>query len=69
MIQNIYYISEMEKENAWGKSYGKADYPVRDKGEIHLFDLKKFVEEKTNEILSQKREQLALALFGGRLPE
>lgn len=27
------------------------------------------LEEKTNEILSQKREQLALALFGGRLPE
>lgn len=27
------------------------------------------LEEKINEILGQKREQLALALFGGRLPE
>ena len=27
------------------------------------------IEEKINELLSQNREQLALGLFGGRLPE
>ena len=40
---------KMEKENAWGKSYGKAEYPIREKEPIHLFDLKKFVDEKMNE--------------------
>lgn len=40
---------KMEKENAWGKSYGKAEYPVREKQPIHLFDLKKFVDDKMNE--------------------
>lgn len=40
---------KMEKENSWGKSYGKADYPTREKEAIHLFDLKKYVEEKFNE--------------------
>ncbi len=40
---------KMEKENSWGKSYGKADYPIREKTAIHLFDLKKYVEEKFNE--------------------
>lgn len=40
---------KMEKENAWGKTYGKADYPVREKMPVHLFDLKKFVDEKMAE--------------------
>ncbi len=40
---------KMEKENAWGKKYEKADYPVREKEPIHLFDIKKFVEDKMNE--------------------
>lgn len=41
----------MEKENAWGKTYGKADYPTREKETIHLFDLKKYVNDKVNETM------------------
>lgn len=40
---------KMEKENAWGKTYGKANYPIREKEVIHLFDLKKYVDEKVSE--------------------
>ena len=40
---------KMEKDNLWGKKYEKAGYPVREKQPIHLFDIKKFVEEKMNE--------------------
>jgi len=40
---------KMEKENAWGKTYGKANYPIRKKEVIHLFDLKKYVDEKVSE--------------------
>ena len=30
----------------WGKTYPKADYPIREKREVHLFDLKSKVEEE-----------------------
>ena len=37
---------KMDKEGMWGKNYPKASYPKREKQEIHLFDVKKVVEEK-----------------------
>lgn len=44
---------KMEKENLWGKKYEKAEYPTREKEPLHLFDLKKFVEEKNEEKMRQ----------------
>lgn len=37
---------KMDKEGLWGKTYPKASYPVREKQEVKIFDLKKYVEEK-----------------------
>lgn len=45
---------KLEKENAWGKTYGKAEYPIREKEPIHLFDIKKYVENKFNEQMSSE---------------
>ncbi len=39
----------LEQNNAWGKNYDKATYPLREKQQIHLFDIKKYVEEKSKE--------------------
>lgn len=52
---------KMEKENSWGKSYGKADYPTREKEAIHLFDLKKYVDEK----VSAQMNEMGGNMFGG----
>ena len=40
---------KMNKENAWGESYGTATYPVREKKEVQLFDIRDFVKEKKKE--------------------
>lgn len=44
-------------EMNWGKKYGLADFPVREKQEVGLFDLKEFVKEK-------KRQQMLASLDG-----
>lgn len=48
---------KLEKNNAWGKQYGKASYPQREKEQIHIFDLKAFVDK-------QKEEKIAKMLEG-----
>ena len=55
---------KMEKENAWGKKYGKAEYPVREKTPIHLFDLKKFVDDKMNEKMMNEFGPAADNMYG-----
>ncbi len=40
---------KLEQNNAWGKKYPKADYPSREKVPIQLFDIKKYVEDKTKD--------------------
>ena len=37
---------EIEREGLWGKKYDKAGYPERQKEEVQMFDLKKYVEDK-----------------------
>ena len=39
----------LEQNGAWGKKYDKAEYPVREKMPLHLFDIKSFVEAKSKE--------------------
>ena len=39
----------LEKNGAWGKTYPKAEYPVREKQPISLFDIKKYVDERSKE--------------------
>ena len=39
----------LEKNNSWGKKYEPAEYPTREKQEVHLFDIKKYVDEKSQE--------------------
>ena len=43
------YFWQMEKKNAFGKTYPNAAYPLREKKKIALFDLKTFVEKKKEE--------------------
>lgn len=37
---------ELEREGLWGKKYEKAGYPERQKEEVQMFDLKKYVEDR-----------------------
>ena len=40
---------KLEKEGAWGKSYPLAEYPLREKQPLQLFDIKAFVTKKNEE--------------------
>ena len=51
---------QLENNKAWGKQYEKATYPLREKQEIHLFDIKKYVDEKAQEKFE--------TMFGGNQP-
>jgi len=44
---------KLVKSGAWGKEYKKADYPVRDKKEVQLFDIREFVKEKKKEKMAE----------------
>lgn len=37
----------------WGKKYGKANYPEKERQEVQVFDLKKFVEEKRQKKINE----------------
>ena len=36
----------MIQNGFWGKEYPKADYPIRERKKVQVFDIKKFVDEK-----------------------
>ncbi len=55
---------QLENNNAWGRQYEKATYPLREKEQIHLFDIKKFVETKSQE----KFESMFGSSSGGMMP-
>ena len=44
---------KMEKENMWGISYPKAEYPTREKHEIELFDIKGYVQKAKEESINK----------------
>ena len=44
---------KMEKENMWGVSYPKAEYPTREKHEIELFDIKGYVQKAKEESINK----------------
>ena len=44
---------KMKKENSWGKNYEKADYPFREKHEVHVFDLKGYVDKQKEERINK----------------
>ena len=48
---------KLEENASWGKTYPKAEYPLREKQPIHLFDIKKYVDEKSQEKMD--------SMFGG----
>ena len=62
----------MLKNNAWGKDYGKADFPTREKQEVPVFDLRSVVdkirEEKINNLLGEKSNSPFGGLSGMGLP-
>ncbi|HPF82691.1 MAG TPA: type IV secretory system conjugative DNA transfer family protein [Bacilli bacterium] len=43
---------QMVRDNNWGKNYGLATYPVRDKGCVQTFDIKEYVSKKKEEKIS-----------------
>lgn len=45
---------QMENSGLWGKTYGKATFPTREKKSVQVFDLKAFVDEK----VKIKREKM-----------
>ena len=54
----------LEQNGAWGKKYDKAEYPVREKKPLHLFDIKAFVEAKSKE----KFDSMFGGMPGGMMP-
>ncbi len=54
----------LEQNGAWGKKYDKAEYPVREKMPLHLFDIKSFVEAKSKE----KFDSMFGGMPGGMMP-
>ena len=54
----------LEQNGAWGKKYDKAEYPVREKMSLHLFDIKSFVEAKSKE----KFDSMFGGMPGGMMP-
>ncbi|MEG0026176.1 MAG: type IV secretory system conjugative DNA transfer family protein [Bacilli bacterium] len=49
---------KLEKNNAWGKKYEKANFPTREPKEIEIFDVKKFVEKQRSESIAKALEQM-----------
>lgn len=48
---------EMANKGLWGKKYEDAPYPERERKEFHVFDIKKFVDQKRQEKMNE--------IFGG----
>ena len=40
---------KLEMNGVWGRTYPKATYPIRDKKEVQLFDIREFVKKKKQE--------------------
>ena len=59
---------KMNKENAWGESYGKATYPVREKKEVQLFDIRDFVKAKKKEKMEAMMNGSDSSPMGGGNP-
>ena len=58
---------KLEKEGAWGKSYPKAEYPLREKEPLKLFDIKEFVTKKNEEKFKNgdTNSMMPPGMFGG----
>lgn len=54
----------LEQNGSWGKKYEKAEYPIREKQPLHLFDIKSFVEAKSKE----KFDSMFGGMSGGMMP-
>lgn len=48
---------KMAQDGLWGKKYEDAPYPVRERKEFHVFDIKKYVDQKRQEKMNE--------IFGG----
>ena len=59
---------KMNKENAWGESYGTATYPVREKKEVQLFDIRDFVKGKKKEKMEAMMNGSDSSPMGGGNP-
>ena len=69
ILKNVYGTSCLKVEENHKHDDDLLAYGIILSTEDRKITCRLTLEEKTNEILSQKREQLALALFGGRVPE
>ena len=58
----------LEQTGAWGKKYEKAEYPVREKQPVHLFDIKSFVESKSKEKFDSMFGGMPGNMPGGMMP-
>lgn len=62
---------QMEKEGLWGTKYPKATYPIREKNDIQLFDIKGYVqkakEESINKMMNGDSQFMGNSPFG-RMP-
>lgn len=52
----------------FGKKYAKAEYPHREKQEVHVFDLREFVKEKKKQKLMQMMNDPSSSPSGGMMP-
>ncbi len=63
---------KMAKDGLWGKKYEDAPYPERERKEFHVFDIKKYVDqkrqEKMNEIFGSSSTPVGGNPTGGGMP-
>ena len=59
------YDWEMNKNGYWGKNYGKATLPEREKREVKLFDIREFVKAQKKAKMEEMMGNADAAPFGG----
>ena len=56
---------KMNAEGMWGESFGKGDFPEREKKEVQLFDIREFVKERKKKKMEEMMSSSDLDPSGG----
>jgi hypothetical protein len=59
---------QMNNSGAWGKKYEKSGYPVREKKEVQLFDIREFVKAQKKSKMDEMMSGTSASPFGGSNP-
>ena len=59
---------QLQKNGLWGKNYPDAEYTLREKREVQLFDIREFVKAKKKEKMEEMMANSDVGPMGGGLP-